>query len=253
MIWKRGLDAYLTLILSALLLALAGVIYFEWEAGGKLQHKLLHDVARAPGHAPGSHILPDFILSAADSSYAEMLARPIFSATRRPPAPAQEGESSMKKGQFSLAGVVITSKVRMAYLRDVATGKTVRAEQGKEIRGMAIAEVDAGKVILKQGGEEEILSLKVIVLSKPQGQPAPVPAPTPTLPATGAPTPPLSTLNVAPPSASASSAPGTPILPQPTSNAAPPSTPAVSAKSKEMINRRRIELGLPPLDLPTAN
>jgi hypothetical protein len=111
-----------------------------------------------------------------DQEYAETGARPLFSPTRRPaPALAQANVGSMAKGQFILTGVISAGGMKIALLREKASGRVVRVEQGKDVNGITVAQIEPEQVTLAQGGDQEVVPLLVT-----KGAPA---APTPAVPA----------------------------------------------------------------------
>jgi hypothetical protein len=130
----------------------------------------------------------------------------------------------MQKGQFILLGALIIRGKSIALLREVATGKSTRVEQGKEIKGITVANIYPEKVLLTQGGETEELVLKI--------QPA---AKQPTAPKVM----PIQPQAQAAPQA----APGTPQNSAPVT-AAPPDG---GGDPQSLINRRRAARGLPPV------
>ncbi|HXS53990.1 MAG TPA: hypothetical protein VN782_15755 [Usitatibacter sp.] len=97
------------------------------------------------------------------TTYTEMVARPLFTPTRRP-APAAEpaAEASFKRGQYVLQGVIIAAGMKIAMLREKATGKVHRVEEGHDLAGMKLAEVKPDSVTLAAGKEQEVLPLQVL-------------------------------------------------------------------------------------------
>lgn len=116
---------------------------------------------------------PEFTLPPLDQSFTEILLRPLFVATRRPPppppppAPIIPPKPTMRKGQFLLLGVILTKDKNVALLREVATGKVSRVEQGKEINGIRVEKLEAEKVTFKQWDDTEEVILKIQAMPKP--------------------------------------------------------------------------------------
>jgi type II secretory pathway component PulC len=79
----------------------------------------------------------------------------------------------MPKGQFILLGVILSEDKKIAMLREIATGKVFRLEQGKEINGMQLEKLEPEKITLKQGDEREELTLKIQPSTKQQVAAAP--------------------------------------------------------------------------------
>ena len=231
-------DRYMAMFLAVMSLILLGVLLWEWEQGKQLERELLKMRVLPATAVPPQKVLPEFTLPNKESGFPEMLARPVFSLSRRPPSVAAKEAGAMKKGQFVLVGVLISPGTRAALLRDVATGKVQTVSQSAVVRGMTLAQVQPDRAVLRLSDESEELSLNVQTgpkLVAPQrvpvapGQPAPglpgvPPAPAPGVPVT-APKPQLSASLPAP--AAAASAPQ-PAASAPASSASRPATPLLS-------------------------
>jgi len=151
-------------------------------------------------------ILPDYVIDGGMSAHAATVQRTLFNPTRRP-APAVPNEPAesqlLKKGQFLLVGSTVTNDRRVAFLREIASGKSRMVRQGDQVNGITVAEVSADTVRLQRGSQSEELRLaapgaaktgsapaSVPVVPPSQGAPAgnaylrgaPVPTPTPTDP-----------------------------------------------------------------------
>jgi len=108
--------------------------------------------------------------------YIDAIERPLFVVTRRPPPPGEGGGATgqMKKGLYRLAGVVIDGNKKIAFLTEIASGKTRAATERETIDGIRVEQIQAQRVLLVQGGDSEDLILKVQVPQK--GKPEAVPA-----------------------------------------------------------------------------
>jgi hypothetical protein len=232
---------------AALLLLL--VILAEHEFG----RVTVGEGVRAPAKVVEAKMLPAFALPPDAPSGADTVVRPLFVPTRRqaPPAAAVP-VSTMKKGQFVLTGVTVTPDVSIAFLKEVANGKTVGVKKGAQVNGLTVDTVEPRHVVLRQGEESEDLSLSVQVPARTAAAPAPaVPnlfdaaraAGTPP-PAPGAPTAPGAPPSSGSPPAAGAVPPGAP-LPQgapagagtvPSAPAAQPGQPATQAPA---TGRRR--------------
>ena len=231
-------DRYMAMFLAVMSLILLGVLLWEWEQGKQLERELLKMRVLPATAVPPQKVLPEFTLPNKESGFPEMLARPVFSVSRRPPSVAAKEAGAMKKGQFALVGVLISPGTRAALLRDATTGKVQTVSQSAVVRGMTLAHVQPDRAVLRLSDESEELSLNVQTgpkLVAPQrvpvapGQPAPglpgvPPAPAPGVPVT-APKPQLSASLPAP--AAAASAPQ-PAASAPASSASRPATPLLS-------------------------
>lgn len=169
-------------------LALTGVIGLELDWGRSI-HPSLPVPKLTPAARVDYPIQSEFTLLPLEQGFAETTARPVFTSVRRSPPPPAPPKPAMQKGQFVLLGALITKDNSIALLRDVATGKATRVEQGKEINGITVANVYPEKVILTQYDDSEELVLKIQSMAKQlaapnaatpiqasQPQPAPQPA-----------------------------------------------------------------------------
>ena len=158
-------------------LALAGALGMELGWGRRIRLPI-----PVPKPAPAARVdysvQPAFALLPLDLGFAETTARPVFTPVRRPPpppAPPEPPKPTMKKGQFVLLGALITKEKNIALLREVATGKATRVEQGKEIKGITVANVLPEKVTLTQYDDTEELVLKIQPMSNHTITPRAVP------------------------------------------------------------------------------
>jgi hypothetical protein len=67
----------------------------------------------------------------------------------------------MVKGQFILTGILSLHDQKIALLKEKQSGKMHRVERGKEINGVTLTTVENERVVLAQGGDEEVLTLQV--------------------------------------------------------------------------------------------
>jgi len=123
-------------------------------------------------------LLPEYAIEGGLVANGETVSRTLFNATRRP-APALAGEGgpySLKPGQFLLLGTALGGEHNMAFLKEVAGGKSRTVREGDKINGMLVAAVTAERVKLTLGDESEELVLKVAKGPKTTLAPAPQPA-----------------------------------------------------------------------------
>ena len=148
-----------TSALVAVLLALLLVIGYETGWGSRWG-AALPALAMKPATAVEAKLLPALVATPAEVAYPETAERPIFAPLRRP-APPGAGPSSMVKGQFVLQGVTMHGNLRIALLREKSNGRVHRAEKGREVNGISIAEIEPERVTLRQGDDQEVLTLGV--------------------------------------------------------------------------------------------
>jgi hypothetical protein len=108
-------------------------------------------------------LLPEYRMSGGLSERRDTVERTLFNQTRRPapPPPATGAKSALQAGQFVLTGTTVVDQKATAFLREVNGGRSRRVQQGESINGMLVAEVRPDRVKLTQGGDAEVLTLKV--------------------------------------------------------------------------------------------
>lgn len=95
--------------------------------------------------------------------YAEVWQRPLFMADRKPAAIADTDDSSSNIGDLELTGIIMTSGLRMALLRDRGKDMTVRVKEGSALADghWSLASLTPRSAIFDNGGERRELTLKV--------------------------------------------------------------------------------------------
>jgi len=94
----------------------------------------------------------------------EAVERPLFVFTRRPPPVVPIGvppPPTMRKGQFTLAGVSIVGEVKIAFLVELATGKMRPTAEGKDLGEIRVSGVYPSHVVLTQGDDSETVGLRI--------------------------------------------------------------------------------------------
>lgn len=214
---KNALDPRSTEIAlwSVLCIALAGTIAHQTDWGRNLRLRLpALEYAPTRFEPPVLATLPTIGTTV---QQLEMVERPLFVFTRRPPPPGAgpTAVSTMKKGQYKLSGVTIVGQKRIAFLVEIASGKAHTVAEGKMLGEIIVDSIQPDRIRLTQGGDEEFLVLKV--------EPSRAAASNPATPARGA-------------RPQAAAVPGQPqAAPPPSSPPAPPAAP-----------------GSPPVQAPTA-
>jgi hypothetical protein len=145
------------LILSAVL---AGVLALEVMAGPFF-------VPEAPAVSPGAKNSVDFPRESpaekpAISAFAEVVERPLFTPSRRPPPPKTDSTiaaSPEKPETFDLIGVIISADRRMALLRTVASSEVMQAVEGQSIGGWEVHAIKPTQVVLRRGNDSEVIKI----------------------------------------------------------------------------------------------
>jgi hypothetical protein len=138
-------------------------------------------------------LLPEYKIEGGLAGRAETVSRTLFNPTRRPAptAVADAGRSQLQRGQFVLTGTSLAGDRGIAFLKEVAGGKSRTVRQGEQVNGMLVAEVKSDRVRLTLGGDSEELVLKVA--SGPRTTVAPAPPVAANPPGTAPPAPQLGT------------------------------------------------------------
>jgi hypothetical protein len=191
-------------------------------------------------------LAPEYAPLGTDRDLAETTARPLFNASRRPlPGTAQAGSAgaiTLQDGRYALTGVSISPQAHVALLREIATNKTWRVEQNKELNGMVLESVTPTSVTLKLGAERMEIPLKLA----PAAKPAAVSAAKPdqdagATAAAGASSPVKQSPMPAPPAAAA--VPGMPKAAADIANADPITEADVAERAARVQARRNRQLG----------
>jgi len=176
--WRSGLWWLLPSLALALLLG------FEIDWGRKM-HRLPDPPAALEARPVTPALLPEYKIDGGLAVRSETVSRTLFNPTRRP-APAlaaDSGKKQLQRGQFLLTGTTVAGDRSIAFLKEVAGGKSRTVRQGEQINGMLVAEVKPDRVKLMLGDESEDLILKVAAgprttVAPPQPVAAPAPAAT---------------------------------------------------------------------------
>jgi hypothetical protein len=97
--------------------------------------------------------------------FGEVLARPVFSETRRPPVEAAAAPGT--SGPFSLVGVVLSASERHALLEHGQPAHIDRIAEGQEVDGWTLEAVQLDRVVLRRGEN------RVEVKAKDRAPPSP--------------------------------------------------------------------------------
>ena len=219
-------------------------------------------VAAKKGGPPEAKLLPPLAAASPEGAYPETGARPLWIPTRRPAPPVVAAtQQAFVPGQFVLHGVIMAGNTRIAMLKEKASGRIHRVELGRDVNGLHVAEVEPERVTLTQGGQREVVELRV--QRGPGGaQPsAPAPAqsaaaaavgvpnrsgpfqPPPASPAPGGV--PLIPPGPMPPAAMPPTTPATPANPANPAGTAAPQQSAAPMTPEELLARRRARRNQP--------
>jgi hypothetical protein len=106
--------------------------------------------------------------------YNEIIERPLFLSTRRPPEkqpeepPEPSPEPPSADETFTLLGVVLTPEATIALLQDDKSGEIARLQVGEQVNGWHLKAVQANSVSLSKG--DQAVDLPLV---RDRSQPAP--------------------------------------------------------------------------------
>src|ERR1700682_5057258 len=129
-----------------------------------------HQVHRLPEPPPALEarqvtpaLLPEYKIEGGLAGRVETVNRTLFNPTRRPAptAVADAGRPQLQRGQFVLTGTSLAGDRGIAFLKEVAGGKSRTVRQGEQVNGMLVGEVTPDRVRLTLGGASGELVLKV--------------------------------------------------------------------------------------------
>jgi hypothetical protein len=142
---------------------------------GRRVHRLPEPAPALEARPVTPALLPEYKIEGGLAGRAETVSRTLFNPTRRPAptAVADGGRSQLQRGQFVLTGTSLVGDRGIAFLKEVAGGKSRTVRQGEQINGMLVAEVKSDRVRLTLGGDAEELVLKVAAGPRTTVAPAP--------------------------------------------------------------------------------
>ena len=156
MIARRGSGWLASTLLLGVCLALAAFVYVQV-------------LAEAPGPAPsGGGETPPLAALPARPSYAmapvedfsEILERPLFSPTRRPPAQGVAATAAPEPElQVTLVGVIISSEEQIAIVRLKDAGRFARLNVGDSFQGWILDSIEPSRITFRRGDVEEHIEL----------------------------------------------------------------------------------------------
>ena len=173
-----------------LLPALAIGVLLGIELGwGRQVHRLPEPPPVLEARQVTPALLPEYKIEGGLAGRVETVNRTLFNPTRRPAPTAvvDAGKSQMQRGQFVLTGTSLVGERSIAFLKEIAGGKSRTVRQGEQINGMLVAEVRSDRVRLTLGDDSEELVLKIAAGPRTTANPTPPVASTTPSPVGGAP------------------------------------------------------------------
>lgn len=102
------------------------------------------------------------------ASFSAFVDRPLFLATRRPPpraaASPRPGLADAKAdgvvfGPYRFTGIAVTPRVRIAFVTEIKTGRSIALAEGETLGDWRCAEITPGSVTLERDGKRELIEL----------------------------------------------------------------------------------------------
>jgi len=145
--------------LAAVIAALGWFVVQERTQREDLAGNAPSDLAANVQALPDGGQVPDI----SPDGLAEIAARPVFSASRRPAerkvdAPVAR-PSHAPTVNFRLVGVVATANRRLALVMPQGSTKTVQLGEGDTYRNWTVSEIGAAHVVLQSGKRQQEISL----------------------------------------------------------------------------------------------
>lgn len=103
-------------------------------------------------------------------SFAAFVERPLFLASRRPPPAASAASSSGPEnmsargaifGPYKFTGIVVTPRVRIAFVTEMKTGKSRALAVGDKLGDWRCVAIKPDSVTLERGDRREVVRLRV--------------------------------------------------------------------------------------------
>ncbi len=103
------------------------------------------------------------------ASFAAFVERPLFLASRRPPPAAKPASSSGMAnisakgaifGPYKFTGIVVTPRVRIAFVTEMKTGKSRALAVGDKLGDWRCVAITPGSVTLERGDRREVIRLR---------------------------------------------------------------------------------------------
>ena len=92
-------------------------------------------------------------------SLSEVMQRPLFSQTRRPPPPEASQEEIKQTSTLVLEGIVLSSRDRTALIAHGRPPTLTRVPEGQEIEGWTVLTIQPDLVVLQRGATRQELKL----------------------------------------------------------------------------------------------
>ena len=137
------------LLLAALSCALGGLIFFEIEA--PVLEPMANAAVQAGPVTPTPPAEEQSFAMPPLSEYAEVLARPVFSESRRPSTKREVVTEETQSLSIRLVGIVVSANARHALIEHGEPQRLERIAPGQEVEGWKVEAINADRLILQRG------------------------------------------------------------------------------------------------------
>ena len=155
---RKSSNAGIVLLLVFCCLALGAVIAFEWLNPPVLPKSTVSVAPELP--VTENQVSQQLIGIAARDEYQEIIERPLFLESRRPPPPEPETPPEpiveappVEEETLILQGVILITGAEMALLQIEETGKVVRLRVGEDVNDWTLQSIAANSITLSKEGE----------------------------------------------------------------------------------------------------
>jgi hypothetical protein len=95
------------------------------------------------------------------SAFSEVLERPLFARSRRPPPPSVESavKRAPKAETLDLVGIILSPTGRVALLRSQQSEDVLHVVEGQHVAGWEIRTINSTEVVLGRGDFSELLKI----------------------------------------------------------------------------------------------
>lgn len=149
----------LTPFLLVVCVLLAGILALQ-QSQGVVRVKM-PSTSQSTGPASDSEVVPTRFIAPQMASFGEILERPLFAPSRKPPEPT-ETKAPVVQGRpsrFKLEGVAITPEARVAVIRDLTRNELSRLLEGATHNGWLVESVSPEGARLTKGKQSQELTL----------------------------------------------------------------------------------------------
>ncbi|HEV2676266.1 MAG TPA: hypothetical protein VGV37_17205 [Aliidongia sp.] len=143
---------------SALCLTLCGAIVAEWQGLAAVPPAVDQGAPGSIGQAAPAAVARGLPLAPLEA-YGAVTERPLFNQSRRPPPATVNGTAGPAPTTFSVAGILVSGRERIALLRQGNDRKLLRVREGQALGEWTVRSIAADRVALAGHGDEVTLQL----------------------------------------------------------------------------------------------